>query len=43
MRVPDRCITMAELRDAIDALDENLISLLVRRADHIDRAVTLRT
>lgn len=43
MRAPDSCITMAELRDAIDALDENLISLLARRAEYIDRAVTLKT
>jgi len=43
MRAPQNCNTMAELRSAIDMLDQNLIDLLVRRASYIDRAAVLKT
>lgn len=36
------CMTMAELRAAIDALDRELVALLVRRASYIDRATELK-
>ncbi|HOV04402.1 MAG TPA: chorismate mutase [Kaistiaceae bacterium] len=40
---PERCETLAELREAIDALDARLIGLLAERVRHIDRAVVLKT
>lgn len=43
MRTPENCSTMAELRSAIDALDEKLIELLATRAGYIDRAAQLKT
>jgi isochorismate pyruvate lyase len=33
---------MAELRAAIDALDKDLVALLLRRAGYIDRAIDLK-
>lgn len=36
------CDTMAEVRAGIDAVDEALVALLVRRATYIDRAATLK-
>ena len=42
MRAPENCTTMADLREAIDALDEDLIALLARRAGYIDRAAELK-
>lgn len=41
-RPPADCETMAELRLEIDAIDDALIELLIRRAGYIDRAVTLK-
>lgn len=41
-RSPTSCETMAELRMEIDALDDALIELLVRRAGYVDRAATLK-
>lgn len=41
-RSPADCETMAELRLEIDAIDDALIELLIRRAGYIDRAVTLK-
>jgi len=40
---PSDCHSMPELRDAIDALDHELVSLLAARAAMIDRAITLKT
>lgn len=42
MRPADDCHSMTELRSAIDALDETLVTLLATRAGYIDRAVTLK-
>lgn len=39
---PETCKSMAELRVQIDALDVELITLLVRRSRYIDRAVELK-
>jgi len=39
---PARCRTMAELRIQIDAIDVELIALLVKRSSYIDRAVDLK-
>ncbi|NIZ13361.1 chorismate mutase [Phaeobacter sp. HF9A] len=39
---PQDCADMAELRQAIDAIDVELVKLLRDRADYIDRAVTLK-
>ena len=36
------CTTMAELRRAIDALDDRLVALLAARAGYIDRAAALK-
>ncbi|MEZ5840156.1 MAG: chorismate mutase [Hyphomicrobiales bacterium] len=40
---PESCETLAELREAIDALDRRLIGMLAERVRHIDRAVVLKT
>jgi len=42
LRPPKACASMIELRKEIDALDQDLISLLVTRAGYIDRAVELK-
>lgn len=39
---PDACRTMADLRVQIDAIDADLINLLVTRSRYIDRAVDLK-
>ena len=39
---PSDCTSMAELRKVIDALDAELVALLRRRADCIDRAIELK-
>lgn len=41
-RRPEDCANMAELRQAIDGLDAELIALLARRAACIDRAIQLK-
>ncbi|WP_205859850.1 chorismate mutase [Cochlodiniinecator piscidefendens] len=43
MRAPKDCSTMAELRLAIDALDQELVQLLVKRSTYIDRAAELKS
>lgn len=43
MQPPDSCKNMSELRAAIDILDAELIKLLAKRADYIDRATVLKT
>lgn len=39
---PEACGDMASLRDQIDRLDRELITLLAARAGYIDRAVELK-
>jgi isochorismate pyruvate lyase len=39
---PENCASMAELRAAIDALDERLVALLARRQLYIERAAVLK-
>ncbi|WP_106746372.1 chorismate mutase [Yoonia maritima] len=39
---PASCHSMAELRRQIDALDSDLVALLIERAGYIDRAVALK-
>jgi isochorismate pyruvate lyase len=39
---PENCASMAELRVAIDALDERLVALLARRQLYIERAAVLK-
>ena len=39
---PESCTTMEELRDAIDALDVELVTLLARRQAYIERAAALK-
>lgn len=39
---PESCGSMAELRDAIDALDARLVQLLARRQAYIERAAVLK-
>jgi len=39
---PQDCADMTDLRQAIDAIDVELVKLLRARVDYIDRAVTLK-
>lgn len=39
---PESCNSMEELRDAIDALDVELVTLLARRQAYIERAAILK-
>lgn len=39
---PKDCPDMPALRDAIDVLDQALVSMLVTRASYIDRAIDLK-
>lgn len=39
---PKECSDMPALRDAIDALDQSIVDLLVTRASYIDRAIELK-
>jgi isochorismate pyruvate lyase len=39
---PENCHSMADLRTAIDALDEELVALLARRQAYIERAAILK-
>jgi isochorismate pyruvate lyase len=43
IRPPQDCGSMAELRTAIDTLDEALVALLARRQAYIERAAVLKT
>jgi isochorismate pyruvate lyase len=43
LRPPADCASMAELRDAIDALDQRLVRLLAQRQGYIERAAVLKT
>jgi isochorismate pyruvate lyase len=40
---PEDCADMAQLRDAIDALDRKLVRLLALRQAYIERAAILKT
>ena len=42
IKAPENCASMAELRVAIDALDQKLVSLLARRQAYIERAAILK-
>lgn len=42
MKEPAQCRNMTELREGIDALDRQLVTLLARRAAFIDRAATIK-
>lgn len=42
MKSPEDCRNMAELREQIDALDGQIVDMLLRRAGYIDRAVQLK-
>ncbi len=42
MKEPADCMSMAELRAAIDALDGEIVALFARRAGYIDRAIELK-
>ncbi len=37
-KVPKDCMTMADIREGIDQLDEQLVRLFAERAGYIDRA-----
>jgi isochorismate pyruvate lyase len=39
---PEDCASMAELRDAIDELDQRLVRLLAQRQGYIERAAVLK-
>ena len=43
MRAPAECMSMAEVRSAIDTLDQELVRLLTQRTAYIDRASALKT
>ncbi|PZN94220.1 MAG: chorismate mutase [Alphaproteobacteria bacterium] len=40
---PADCTTMAEVRAGVDALDRELVALLVRRFAHMDAAARIKT
>jgi isochorismate pyruvate lyase len=42
IKTPKNCDSMAELRVAIDALDQELVALLARRQAYIERAAVLK-
>ena len=42
MKAAQECNTMSELRSVIDALDRQIVGLLVQRMGCIDRAVVLK-
>ncbi|MEZ5826319.1 MAG: chorismate mutase [Geminicoccaceae bacterium] len=42
LRLPENCESMSELRRQIDAIDVELVEMLVRRSRYIDRAVELK-
>ena len=41
-KAPETCTTLQELRDAIDALDVELVTLLAVRQAYIERAAALK-
>ena len=43
IKAPENCGSMAELRQAIDALDQQLVRLLARRQLYIERAAVLKS
>ena len=43
MQIPNDCNTMTELRGTIDTFDAEIMSLLSKRAECIDRAITLKS
>ena len=42
IKAPENCASMAELRAAIDALDQKLVTLLAQRQLYIERAAILK-
>jgi len=42
LKSPQACADMAQLRDAIDAMDAQLVQLLARRQGYIERAAVLK-
>ncbi len=42
LKSPESCADMAELRDAIDAMDRKLVRLLAQRQGYIERAAVLK-
>jgi isochorismate pyruvate lyase len=42
IKPPEACSSMAELRVAIDALDQKLVQMLARRQAYIERAAILK-
>ena len=43
MTDPDRCTTMAEVREGVDAVDRDLAALLTRRFAFMDAAARIKT
>jgi isochorismate pyruvate lyase len=43
LKAPDDCATMAELRAAIDELDQKLVAHLAVRQAYMDRAAIMKT
>ena len=42
MRAPNECDTMQDVRAGIDALDDQLVDLLVQRVRYVERAAELK-
>jgi isochorismate pyruvate lyase len=42
IKAPENCGSMAELREQIDALDQELVAMLARRQLYIERAAILK-
>ena len=43
IKAPENCDSMDELRLAIDALDQKLVTLLARRQTYVERAAELKS
>lgn len=43
IKQPNECESMADVRSAIDSLDEELLDLLARRIGYIERAAKIKT
>ena len=43
MKAPENCRNIEDVREAIDALDREIISLIGRRAKYVEKAATFKT
>lgn len=43
MKPPEECASLADVREAIDALDREIVALIGRRARYVDKAAHFKT